>query len=178
MHSGVGLSRLEKTNSPIVGIANQLRKILLAQIALHLPAIASGAKRQPRNLHARFTQRHPIRRSRALCLQRQSARASQRTRRNSGLDEISPGPLCHLVPPQSTYRAAICPNGITTDIRSTSAFCRAIFRFKARSGPPSPSSLFPVPFPCPCSLTPFPVPCSFFTSYATTPRRGQSSPAR
>ena len=51
VHTGIGFGGLEKTNAAIVGIAHQLRELLLAQVTLHLAGKTSSAKRKPGHLH-------------------------------------------------------------------------------------------------------------------------------
>jgi hypothetical protein len=47
----VGLSRLEEADTAIVGIADQPRKLLLAQRGLYRTAVRPGSESQPRHFH-------------------------------------------------------------------------------------------------------------------------------
>ena len=60
VHVAVGLGGFEEADAAVVGVAHQPREAVLSQVALHLAAEGAGAEREPRHLHAGFSQRHPI----------------------------------------------------------------------------------------------------------------------
>ena len=91
VHLAVRLGGLEETNAVIVGVAHQLRELVLSQFALHSPAHGSGAEREPRHFDVGFSERHPIGRCPRAPLSRQDFRCPPARRGESGLQKITSG---------------------------------------------------------------------------------------
>ena len=79
MHLPIGFGGLEEPNPTIVRIADEPRKLFLAQLALHTPAIAAGPERKPGHLHPGLAESYPFRRRVLRSPERKPRRHSQGT---------------------------------------------------------------------------------------------------
>ena len=87
VHLAVGFRCLEEADAAVVGMAHEPREAFLPEVTLDAPAEAAGAERQPRDLHARSSERHLVGRPPESGTDRSRPGHGQRARGQAGLQE-------------------------------------------------------------------------------------------
>ena len=88
--SGTSLSLIH------ICIANESGELILTEVALHLPAHASGAKGQPGHLDSGFSESHPIGGGLFLRAKRKASKAGERARGEPGFQKSTSGARSHF----------------------------------------------------------------------------------